>query len=325
MKTVFILGGDGFIGWPTALKFSNNGYLTVIVDNLVRRLSGDINDRLKASNNIVFEHVDITDVNKLASLLDLYQPNHIIHLAEQRSAPESMRDRRYTVNNNIIGTHNLLDLTANTNTNIVHIGTMGVFGYDGDDNKFNPGSIYHMTKCMDSIMFDYYRKNWNKIITDLHQGIVWGWETNLTNRKNCTNRFDYDGIYGTVLNRFLFQAANKLPLSVYGNGLRERAFIHLQDSVEQLYNSAIKNINETKKLFTEILNIKQLAEIIANRYSCDINYLPNPRKELPENKLNIKSDYAGNIKLNSKYMDQIVDSLKNYPYLPEKINNSPRW
>ena len=327
MKTVFVLGGDGFIGWPTSLKFALNGYRTIIIDNLIRG-EYQITEPYKRANahpNIRFYCLDIAESpNKLKSLFEEYKPDHIIHLAEQRSAPHSMLDRRHTVDNNIRATHNVLDTVAGTDTNIVHIGSMGVFGYSGSDESFDPGSIYHMTKCMDSIMFDYYHKNWDVKITDLHQGIIWGWETDLT-RVFGSNRFDYDGIYGTVLNRFLFQAANNEPLTIYGSGKRERAFIHLEDSVEQLYASAIAGKHETKKLFTETLNLKSLAELIAMRYGVAIKYVRNPRKELDENELNMESDYVGDIKLNSEYLDEIVESLRGKSYDPNKICNSPVW
>lgn len=325
MKTVFVLGGDGFIGWPTALKFALNGYRTIIIDSLFRRPNQEVSSRIQAHQNIMYQIVDIAnEPMKFKQLFSQYKPKHIIHLAEQRSAPYSMLDRRHTVDNNIRATHNVLDTVAGTGTNIVHIGSMGVFGYSGSDKRFDPGSIYHMTKCMDSTMFDYYHKNWDVKITDLHQGIIWGWETDLT-RVFGSNRFDYDGIYGTVLNRFLFQAANGEPLTIYGSGKRERAFIHLEDSVEQLYASAIAGKHETKKLFTETLNLKSLAELIATRYGATIKYLRNPRKELDENKLDMESDYVGNIKLNSEYLDEIVESLRGKPYDPNEICNSPEW
>ena len=326
MKTVFVLGGDGFIGWPTALKFAHNGYKTIVVDNLVRNpIRSFSQKRLQAHSNILFYNIDVArEPRKFSDLYNQYNPNHIIHLAEQRSAPHSMLDRQYTVNNNIMATHNVLDVCVNTNTNIVHIGSMGVFGYTGSDNKFDPGSIYHMTKCMDSTMFDYYHKNWNTVVTDLHQGIIWGWETYLT-KIGCHNRFDYDGIYGTVLNRFLFQAANNEPLTVYGSGERDRAFIHLEDSVEQLYKSALSGNHETKKLFTEVLNLNDLAKLISTRYNVPIQYMNNPRKELDKNKLNMKSDYVGDIKLNSEYLDEIVESLRGKSYDATAICNSPVW
>ena len=210
MKTVMILGGMGFIGWPTSLKFLNEGYNVIAVDNLSRS-NFDLNTRLESP--ISFARIDIAnEYDKLKDLFNKCAPDHVIHLGEQRSAPHSMLDRRYTVNNNIQGTHNILNLLVGTNTNIVHIGSMGVYGYDGNQDGFNPGSIYHMTKCMDNQMFRYYNKNWNIEYSDLHQGIVWGWQTKLTSTHNYgQNTFDYDGIYGTVFNRFCFEPDLQQP------------------------------------------------------------------------------------------------------------------
>lgn len=319
-----ILGGMGFIGWPTTLKFLSENYNVIVLDNLSR---GDFNvsDRLKSS--VIFKNINIAkEYDELERLFNKFAPDHVIHLAEQRSAPHSMLDRRHTVDNNIRATHNILNLLVGTRSNIVHIGSMGVYGYSDNQKGFNPGSIYHMTKCMDNQMFRYYNKNWNIRYSDLHQGIVWGWETKLTRESSYgKNIFDYDGIYGTVFNRFCFQAANKIPLSIYGSGKRARAFIHLEDSVQALFDYATRGKTGTFNLFTEIHTISELAEIISNRYNIDIQYINNPRNELDENALDMKSDYRGKNIINSEHMDQIVDSLKGMNYNPNLINNSPRW
>ena len=185
-----------------------------------------------------------------------------MHFAEQRAAPYSMRSektKRYTVDNNVRATHNLLTAITDTGVNaaIAHLGTMGVYGYgwsgsapipegyltvkvptpDGDLEReilhpANPGSVYHMTKTLDQLLFAFYAKNDGLRITDLHQGIVWGTQTNQTALDpRLINRFDYDGDYGTVLNRFLMQAAIGHPLTVHGTGGQTRAFIHIKDTV----------------------------------------------------------------------------------------------
>ncbi len=175
---------------------------------------------------------------------------------------KSPKHKRYTVNNNINATNNVLCAIVESEQDIhlVHLGTMGVYGYGTAGMKIpegyldvkvttddggqvtqqilyptNPGSIYHMTKSLDQILFFYYNKNDSVSITDLHQGIVWGTntvETQLDQR--LINRFDYDGDYGTVLNRFLMQAAVGHPLTVHGTGGQTRAFIHIQDTVRCL-------------------------------------------------------------------------------------------
>jgi UDP-sulfoquinovose synthase len=184
-----------------------------------------------------------------------------VHFAEQRAAPYSMKTpatKRYTVDNNIRATHNtLVALTdLGLDCHLVHLGTMGVYGYDGFNGEIpegyldvkieepdgswsahdivfptKPGSVYHMTKSMDHLMFQFYARNDWLRITDLHQGIVWGTQTLETSRDlRLINRFDYDGDYGTVLNRFVMQAAVGHPLTVHGSGGQTRAFINIQDT-----------------------------------------------------------------------------------------------
>jgi UDP-sulfoquinovose synthase len=276
-STVVVFGGDGFCGWPTCLKLAADGYKVVLVDNLSRRaidneLSSSsltniasIKDRVRVANelvgNIVFEFLDVaTDANGVIALLKKYRPTAVVQFAEQRAAPYSMigdAERRYTVDNNVSGTHNICSAIVEVDLNIhlVHLGTMGVYGYSKVfgaipegylDVKINsteknteilypanPGSVYHLTKCLDQLLFQFYNKNWGLKITDLHQGIVWGVETEHTKlAPELVNRFDYDGIYGTVLNRFISQAANAIPLTVYGTGGQTRAFIHISDTAK---------------------------------------------------------------------------------------------
>lgn len=274
---ILILGGDGMCGWPTALKLTKSGHKVCIVDNLYRReidkelgISSlvpiaTIEDRLKVASELIgpiqFFKLDVVnEYQKLKDLIVDYKPNAIIQFAEQKSAPYSMindEKRRYTINNNITGTHNVCSAIVDVNKEIhlVHLGTMGVYGYSKEFGSIpegylditvnstkkntnilypaNPGSVYHMTKCLDQLIFQFYNKNWKLKITDLHQGIVWGFNTNETKLSPIlNNRFDYDGIFGTVLNRFISQAANNIPLTIYGTGGQTRAFININDTVE---------------------------------------------------------------------------------------------
>jgi len=255
-----------------------------------------------------------------------HRPEAIVHFAEQRAAPYSMRDtrtKRYTVDNNVRATHNLL--TALTATGIdpalVHLGTMGVYGYgwsgsapipegyltvkvptpDGEIEReilhpANPGSVYHMTKTLDQLMFSFYAKNDGLRITDLHQGIVWGTQTEQTSRdERLINRFDYDGDYGTVLNRFLMQAAIGHPLTVHGTGGQTRAFIHIRDTVRCI-EIAITNpplAGDKPRVLnqmTEVHRVLDLAKMVADVMGADIAYLPNPRREAEENDLAVRND-----------------------------------
>jgi UDP-sulfoquinovose synthase len=157
----------------------------------------------------------------------------------------------------------------------------------------NPGSIYHMTKTQDALMFYFFNKNDHLRITDLHQGIVWGTNTEETLLdERLINRFDYDGDYGTVLNRFLMQASIGHPLTVHGTGGQTRAFIHIKDSVKCI-RLAIENppkLNDRVKIFnqaTETHTIRFLAERVSEMTGAEISYLLNPRKEAIENKLKV--------------------------------------
>ena len=331
----FVIGGDGFCGWPTSLYLAKQGHDVVILDNLSRRKIdietsansltniASIEDRISTANELVgsikYEFCDVSnDPLKLRALIKKYKPSTIIHFGEQRAAPYSMIDdkaRRYTLDNNVVGTHNLCSaiVDIDLDINLVHLGTMGVYGYSkvfgaipegyldieikstGNDANIlypaNPGSVYHLTKCLDQLVFQFYSKNWGLKVTDLHQGIVWGTNTDVTSRDpRLTNRFDYDGDYGTVLNRFLMQAAIGYPLTVHGTGGQTRAFIHIQDSVKcvQLALENPPEKGERVKIFnqmTESHQVGELAKKVASLTGAKINYLPNPRNEAVENDL----------------------------------------
>ena len=330
---VIILGGDGFCGWPTSLYLSNKGHDIFIVDNLSRRkidLELEVNsltpiafigDRIDAwkevsGREIRFENFDVSkNYNKLLNLINEVKPDAIIHFAEQRAAPYSMKGsygKRYTVDNNLNATNNMLAaiVESGLDIHVVHLGTMGVYGYgtagmkipegylsikvpneDGKDITQeilyppSPGSIYHMTKTQDALMFAFYNSNDQVRVTDLHQGIVWGTQTDETEMdERLINRFDYDGDYGTVLNRFLMQAAIQYPLTVHGTGGQTRAFIHIKDTVKCI-EIALKNPpgrNEGVKIFnqmTETHSVRDLANMVSKMTSVGINYINNPRKE----------------------------------------------
>jgi UDP-sulfoquinovose synthase len=341
---IIVLGGDGFCGWPTALHLSASGHDVTIVDNLVRRkidieLEVDsltpispLSKRLEAWEEVSgkrIRHVNLDVAQNYQRLLDLLlelRPDAVVHFAEQRAAPYSMKSswhKRYTVSNNINATHNLLAAVVESGLDIhvVHLGTMGVYGYgtagikipegyltvkmtndDGDEVETeilyppNPGSIYHMTKTQDQLLFAYYNKNDKVRVTDLHQGIVWGTQTQETQLdERLINRFDYDGDYGTVLNRFLMQAAIGYPLTVHGTGGQTRAFIHLQDSVRCI-QLAVENPptpGERVRVFnqmTEAHRVNDLAKLVSRMTGAEIDYVDNPRNEAAENELFVAND-----------------------------------
>ena len=341
---VLVLGGDGFCGWPTSLHLSDIGHDVTIVDNLSRRAIDielevesltpirPLGERLRAwhevsGREIGYVRLDIArEYDRLEALLRDVQPDAIVHFGEQRAAPYSMRDvaaKRYTVDNNVRGTHNVLVAISETGLDpaLVHLGTMGVYGYgwsgtapipegyltvkvptpDGDIEReilhpANAGSVYHMTKTLDQLMFAFYAANDQIRITDLHQGIVWGTQTPQTVRdERLINRFDYDGDYGTVLNRFLMQAAIGHPLTVHGTGGQTRAFIHIRDTVRciqiALENPPGKGDKPTVfNQVTETHRVRDLAQMISAMTGVEVANLPNPRREAVENELNVSRD-----------------------------------
>jgi UDP-sulfoquinovose synthase len=341
---VLILGGDGFCGWPTALHLSAKGFDVTIVDNLSRRKIDielecesltpivPVGERLRVwysetGKQIEFHNFDVSvNYQRLLDLLNVCEPQALIHFAEQRAAPYSMkssRHKRYTVNNNLNATNNTLAAVVESGLDIhvVHLGTMGVYGYgtagmkipegylkvkveteDGHliENEIlypaNPGSIYHMTKTQDQLLFFFYNKNDGVRVTDLHQGIVWGTQTEQTKlSERLINRFDYDGDYGTVLNRFLMQAAIGYPLTVHGSGGQTRAFIHIQDTVKciQLALENPPKPGERVQIFnqmTETHKVRDLAALISSKTGAKINHLINPRNEADENDLFVTND-----------------------------------
>ncbi|WP_235988941.1 NAD-dependent epimerase/dehydratase family protein [Aquibacillus kalidii] len=385
-KKIIVLGGDGFCGWPTSLHLSNLGHEVVIIDNLSRRnidyeLEAEsltpiqpIGTRLTAweeisGNKIDFYNIDIaTYYDELLRVIIKEKPDAIIHFAEQRSAPYSMKSskhKRYTVNNNSNATHNVLCAIVESGLDIhlVHLGTMGVYGYGTAGVKIpegyldvevktetgdrvhkqilyptNPGSVYHMTKSQDHLLFQYYNKNDNVRVTDLHQGIVWGtntMETKLDER--LINRFDYDGDYGTVLNRFLMQAAVGYPITVHGSGGQTRAFIHIQDTVRCI-QLAIENPparDEKVMIFnqmTETHCVRDLAKLISELTGGEIAYVDNPRKEAPENELHVKNDLFLSkglkpIMLNDGLLQEVTKVAKQYAYRADhaKIPAKSMW
>ena len=383
---IIVLGGDGFCGWPTSLYLSSKGHEIIIIDNLSRRKIDlqlevssltpitYIGERISAwkevsGRDIRYENIDISkNYQKLLNVIYEFKPDAIIHFAEQRAAPYSMKGsygKRYTVNNNINATNNLLSAIVDSGLDIhvVHLGTMGVYGYGGAGMKIpegylkvkvtndqgediqkeilyppNPGSIYHLTKTQDALMFAFYNKNDQIRVTDLHQGIVWGTQTNETEiDPRLINRFDYDGDYGTVLNRFLMQAAIDYPLTVYGTGGQTRAFIHIKDSIkciEIALNNPPKK-NEGVKIFnqmTETHCLNDLAKMISNLTGAKVNYITNPRKESKENELYVDNQCFIDLglkptKLSDTLLVEIKDIAKKYSAncIKSKIAPSSFW
>lgn len=384
-SNVVVLGGDGFCGWPTSLRLSRQGFNVTIVDNLVRRKTdvelgtqsltpiSPIGTRLAAWREVTGKdlcHVDIDIAEDYASLVALLrdlQPQAVVHFGEQRAAPYSMkspRHKRYTIDNNINATHNLLCGIVETGLDIhvVHLGTMGVYGYGTAGLKIpegylpvqveaegarhemeiiyppNPGSVYHMTKTLDALMFFYYNKNDQVRITDLHQGVVWGTNTADTLAdERLINRFDYEGDYGTVLNRFLMQSVVGHPITVYGTGGQTRAFIHIRDSA-RCVNLAIDNPparGERVKIFnqvTETHRVRDLARMVGRLTGAEVRYYTNPRNEALENDLRVENRQflelgLDPVTLSEGLLEEVIEVARRYADRcdPEKIIADSTW
>jgi UDP-sulfoquinovose synthase len=370
VSTVIVLGGDGFCGWATSLHLSNIGYDIVLVDNLSRRRIdlelevesltpiAPISVRLQAweqltRKRIRFERLTLgQDYYQLKELIAEVRPTAIVHFAEQRAAPYSMksaREKRYTVNNNLNATNDVLCAIVETglDVHLVHLGTMGVYGYGSPGMDIpegylrvtvqtaagaksmeilypaDPGSIYHMTKTQDQLFFYYFNKNDGVRITDLHQGIVWGTQTPETMRdERLINRFDYDGDYGTVLNRFVMQAALGYPLTIHGTGGQTRAFIHIRDTVRCI-ELAIANppkCRDRVQIFnqmTETHRLIDLAKLISEMSGTPLQFVVNPRNEAAENNLRVTSERFAELgftptKLEGSLLTELRDIAKKY-------------
>jgi len=342
--TVLVLGGDGFCGWPTSLYLSRRGYNVVIVDNLSRR-SIDVElgvhsltpiaspeDRVQAWHEVAKKHgadwklrfvkLDLAkEYDALVELVRTERPLAVVHFAEQRSAPYSMKSSKhkiYTVQNNLTATTSVLCAINDVDPNIhlVHLGTMGVYGYgsipgmkipegymdvlvpQGDTlhplrilHPAAPGSVYHTTKTQDHLLFQFFAKNDLLRVTDLHQGIVWGTFTEETQMDpRLMNRFDYDGDYGTVLNRFIMQAALKHPLTIYGTGGQTRGFIHIRDAM-RCFELSIENPPSRgdtvliRNQITETHRVLDLAQMVSRLSGVPVSHIENQRKEAPDNGL----------------------------------------
>jgi UDP-sulfoquinovose synthase len=326
---VLVLGGDGYLGWPTALYLSRRGHRVGVVDNFARRgydLEMGVDSlvpivnlqqrvrRWKEISDLSLEVFigDLTDPAFVSETLASFKPEAVVHFAEQRSAPYSMIDRRhavYTQVNNVAGTLNLLYAIAEQDRDIhlVKLGTMGEYGTPNIDIEEGfieinhrgrtdvlpypkqPGSFYHLSKVHDSANMMFACRIWGIRATDLNQGIVYGHETEETGlHPDLATRFDYDGVFGTVLNRFCVQAVIGHPLTVYGSGGQTRGMLNILDTLAcvelALKNPADRGEFRVFNQFTESFSVEEMAELVRNEYSGDavIDHSPTPRVEKEE-------------------------------------------
>ncbi len=354
---VLILGGDGYLGWPTALHFSQVGHEVATLDNLARRSYDDelgvqslvpiedMDTRIKAWQDVSGKTIthydgDLLDADFVYQTLREFKPDAVIHYAEQRAAPYSMIDREhavYTQHNNVVGNLNLLFAIAETNPDIhlVKLGTMGEYGtpnidieegwleveHNGRKDRMlypkKPGSFYHLSKVHDSHNIEFACRIWGLRATDLNQGVVYGLQTDATKLDpRLSTRFDYDGVFGTVLNRFVIQAVLGEPLTVYGTGGQTRGFLDIRDTVECLRlaveNPADRGEFRVFNQMTESFSVGQLADLVAEAFPgpVQIEHLENPRVEQAEHYYNVK--HTGLVELGLQphlLSDTLIESL----------------
>jgi UDP-sulfoquinovose synthase len=332
---VLVLGGDGYLGWPTALHLSDKGHEVAVLDNFARRQYDveleaeslvpieDLPTRIEAWQEVSGKKItsyvgDLLDADFLFDAVREFAPDSIVHYAEQSSAPYSMIDREhavYTQNNNVVGNLNLLYAIAEINPDIhlVKLGTMGEYGtpnidieegwldveHNGRTDRMlypkKPGSYYHLSKVHDSHNIEFACRVWDLRATDLNQGVVYGQETPQTALDpRLATRFDYDGVFGTVLNRFVIQAVLGQPLTVYGKGGQTRGLIDIRDTVEcirlAVENPADRGEFRVFNQLTATMSVSEIADLVADAFPgpVQIENLDNPRVEQPEHHYNVK-------------------------------------
>jgi UDP-sulfoquinovose synthase len=326
---ILVLGGDGYCGWPTALHLSVRGHEVGILDSFVRRLWDhelgiesltpiqSLRERVTVWREVTGVRLpvfvaDLQDYHALARALSEFEPDVVVHFAEQRSAPYSMIDREHAVftqMNNVVGTLNLLFAlrALRPDCHLVKLGTMGEYGTPNIDIEEGflevehngrrdvlpfpkqPGSFYHLSKVHDSHNIMFSCRLWGLRATDLHQGIVYGTLTpEITRHPGLINRFDYDDVFGTALNRFCVQAAIGHPLTVYGLGGQTRGFLDIRDTVRcielAVLNPPAPGEYRVFNQFTEQFSVGELADRVRATaaplgLAVAIRHLPNPRVE----------------------------------------------
>jgi UDP-sulfoquinovose synthase len=331
---ILVLGGDGYLGWPTALHLSQSGHDVAVADNFVRRqydfeLGADslvpiqsLQTRIAAWHELTGKSIapfigDLTDADFTYQMIRDFRPDTVVHFAEQRAAPYSMIDRKhavYTQVNNVVGTLNLLYAIAEIDPDIhlVKLGTMGEYGTPNIDIEEGwlelehkgrkdrvlypkrPGSFYHLSKVHDSHNMEFACRIWGLRATDLNQGVVYGQQTPETALdERLATRFDYDAVFGTVLNRFVVQAVLGLPLTVYGGGGQTRGIIDIRDTVKCIElaceNPADRGEFRVFNQMTESMSVADIAKTIATSFpgEATIENLANPRVELEGHYYNV--------------------------------------
>jgi len=359
---IAVLGGDGYCGWATALYLSNRGHSIAIVDNFIRRQWDHevgaqtltpirpLADRLRTWQQLTGKQIelfvgDVMDYDFLSSTLREFEPDAVVHFAEQRAAPYSMIDRKHAVFtqvNNVVGTLNLRFALREfvPDCHLIKLGTMGEYGTPNIDIEEGyitiehngrkdvlpypkqPGSFYHLSKVHDSHNIMFTCKIWGLRATDLNQGVVYGTMTDeVAMDEALINRFDYDEIFGTVLNRFCVQAAIGIPLTVYGKGGQTRGFLDIRDTVRCIEIACLNRANKGEfrvfNQFTEQFSVLDLAHMVQAAgkklgLQVELNHLPDPRVEAEEHYYNARHSKLIELGLSPHLLsDSLLDSLMN--------------
>ena len=352
---ILILGGDGYLGWPTAMYLSRRGHEVAVLDNFAkRRWEMELNveplipvrtlhDRVTAWHALTGKRIelfvgDLRNYGVVEGVLDTFQPEAIVHYGEQPSAPYSMMDHNravFTQVNNITGTLNVLWAMRKTvpNCHLVKLGTMGEYGTPNIDIEegfieiehkgrrdmlpfpCQPGSFYHLSKVHDSHNIRFACKTWKLSATDLHQGIVYGIETDETSLdERLQTSFHYDQVFGTALNRFCVQAVAGIPLTVYGKGQQSRGFLNICDTLQcvelAILNPARQGEYRVFNQFTEVFSVSQLATLVIEQshklgLTAEVSYTQNPRVELEAHHYSPMHDKLLGLGLRPHYLSDI--------------------
>lgn len=357
---VLILGGDGYLGWPTAMHFSQRGDEVAVVDNFAKRRweledgieplvrIPSLHERVRlwrrvTGKSIALHTGDICNARFIYKIMEKFRPDAIVHYGEQPSAPysmESLGTAVYTQTNNVVGTLNVLFAMRSfvPQAHLVKLGTMGEYGTPNIDIEEGwitinhngrtdtvlypkkPGSFYHLSKVHDSANIEFACRIWNVAATDLNQGVVYGVDTEETRlHPDLRTSFHYDHVFGTVLNRFLVQAATDRKLTVYGKGGQTRGFLHIQDTLRCVAlacdNPARGGEFRVFNQFTEQFSVMDLARKVEETgkragLKVEIDHLPNPRVELEEHYYNAKHSKLIDLGLQPNLLtDALLDDM----------------
>jgi UDP-sulfoquinovose synthase len=357
---LLILGGDGYLGWPTAMYLAEAGHDVVVVDSFHRRLwdqeigSGSLlpisslQERTRVWKELGKKPIemwvgDICDWEFLTRVFRDTEPEAIVHYGEHRAAPFSMLSRRHAVEtqvNNVVGTLNVLFAMHNITpeAHLVKLGTMGEYGTPNIDIEEGfieithngrtdtlpfpkqPGSFYHLSKVHDSHNIQFVCRIWGLRATDLNQGVVYGVHTEQTKLDSrLVTRFDYDHVWGTVLNRYCVQAAINHPLTVYGKGGQTRGFLDINDTLRcvelAILNPAELGEYRVFNQFTEQFTVAELAERVSRAakdlgWETMIQHIANPRAEAEEHYYNAKHTKLADLGLQPRLLNEtLIDGL----------------